>query len=172
MGQTALVIVVPEAETVVGALRLHHDPAARLGVPAHVTILYPFRAEVDDVTTSQLDHLASSMSAFDARFDSVGRFPGDVVFLVPTPRESFKRMITEAMSTFPDCPPYEGTIPDPEPHLTIGDGVDPPTADDIERVVAPGLPIRMRVDRLTMLAQDQRGHWIIGRSWPLGHQQR
>ena len=168
MGQTALVIVVPEAEALVGALRLQHDPAASLGVPAHVTILYPFRAEVDAETSHSIATLAGSTPVFDARFASVGRFPGEVVYLAPTPRALFKRMIDEAVSAFPDCPPYSGTIDDPEPHLTIADGVDPPTADELERVVAPGLPITMRVDRLTLLTQDDVGGWSISRSWPLG----
>jgi hypothetical protein len=43
MAQSAIVVVVEEAEPVVGAHRLRHDPVASLGVPAHVTILYPLR---------------------------------------------------------------------------------------------------------------------------------
>src|SRR6185312_14804244 len=40
--RTALIVAVPEAETAVGALRREHDSSAALGVPAHVTILFPF----------------------------------------------------------------------------------------------------------------------------------
>ena len=168
MGQTALVIVVPQAEPVVGEHRLQHDPAAALGVPAHVTILYPFRAEVDAQTSLAVAGLANSTPGFTARFATVGRFPGEVVFLAPEPRDLFKRMIDEAIATFPECPPYGGTIADPEPHLTIGDGVDAPTADELERLVRPGLPITMQVDQLTLLTERDDGAWTIGRSWPLG----
>jgi len=168
VGQTALVILVPEAEGVVADLRDAHDPAAARAVPAHVTVLYPFRSLVDDETAGATATLARSILAFDARFASVGRFPGEVVFLAPEPRGSFKRMIDRAVATFPDCPPYGGTIAEPEPHLTVADGVDPTTAGEIEHAVAPGLPIMMRVDRLTLLIEGDDGRWSIDRSWPLG----
>jgi hypothetical protein len=35
-------VVVAEAEPVVARLRFQLDPVARLGVPAHVTVLFPF----------------------------------------------------------------------------------------------------------------------------------
>src|SRR6476469_2484700 len=41
-GRTALMVVVAEAEPTVARLRLQLDPFARLGVPAHVTVLFPF----------------------------------------------------------------------------------------------------------------------------------
>ena len=41
-GQTALVVAVPSAEPVVARLRASYDVAAAYGVPAHVTVLYPF----------------------------------------------------------------------------------------------------------------------------------
>ena len=40
--RTALVIAVPEAEPVVGRLRSLYDEADTTGVPAHVTLLFPF----------------------------------------------------------------------------------------------------------------------------------
>lgn len=44
MSVSAVVLQVPEAEALVGALRERLDPSARLGVPAHVTLLHPFMA--------------------------------------------------------------------------------------------------------------------------------
>jgi 2'-5' RNA ligase superfamily len=165
--ETALVIVVPEAEPLVAAHRLRHDPAAARGVPAHVTVLYPFRAATDEATTQELAELTRRIESFDAHFAAVGRFPGDVVYLAPEPVESFRHMVHVAMTTFPDCPPYGGTIPDPEPHLTVGDGLDPATADALAAAVEPGMPISMRVDQLTLLVLDEHGRWRINRSWPL-----
>ncbi|WP_285683584.1 hypothetical protein [Actinoplanes sp. NBRC 103695] len=40
--ETALIIPVPAAEPVLGAHRSRLDRAASWGVPAHVTVLYPF----------------------------------------------------------------------------------------------------------------------------------
>ncbi len=40
--ETALVVPIPEAEEAVAPFRTTLDRAAGLGVPAHVTALYPF----------------------------------------------------------------------------------------------------------------------------------
>ena len=40
--RSALVVAVPDAEPVVGHLMLRLDANAVLGVPAHVTVLFPF----------------------------------------------------------------------------------------------------------------------------------
>ena len=64
---TALVVLVPEAEPVVAAHRLRHDPAAADGVPAHVTVLYPFRTEPDDTTLEAVAAIAAAVPAFDRR---------------------------------------------------------------------------------------------------------
>ena len=44
MSATALIVVVPEAEPLVGAVRLRHDESARLGAPAHITVLFRFHS--------------------------------------------------------------------------------------------------------------------------------
>ena len=40
--QSALVVVVPDAEFLVEVVRSAHDPAAAAGIPPHITVLYPF----------------------------------------------------------------------------------------------------------------------------------
>ena len=168
MNATALVVLVPEAEALVAEHRRRHDPAAAAGVPAHVTVLYPFRSAIDDVTAHAVADIAGSVPAFDVAFATLGRFPGDVVYLVPEPAEPFRRLTASAAATFPDCPPYGGDVVDPVPHLTVADGVDPTTAAVLESGLRPGLPIVSRVERLTLLAQDPTGRWTVLRDWPLG----
>jgi ribosomal protein S18 acetylase RimI-like enzyme len=140
--------------------------AAR-GVPAHVTVLHPFRAIVDAATALDVGEIAAGIESFDANFASTGRFPGAVLFLAPEPLERFAQMTRTLVDAFPDCPPYGGAFPDPHPHLTVGIGLDDATASSLERVIAPGLPFATRVDRLTMLVEDDDGQWTVGQSWPL-----
>lgn len=168
MDETALVILVPEAEAVVAGVRLEHDPAAAAGVPAHVTILYPFRSIVDDATADVVAGIAADVPACDVAFATLARFPGEVVYLVPDPAGPLHRLIAAAIAAFPDCPPYGGTINDPIPHLTVADCVDATTAATLADAVRPGLPIASRVERLTLIAQDTTGRWIVVRHWPLG----
>ena len=44
MLRTGLIVEVPDAELVVAHWREQLDPHAMLGVPAHVTVLFPFAA--------------------------------------------------------------------------------------------------------------------------------
>ncbi len=167
MTRSALVVLVAEAEPLVGEARRTHDPMAARGVPAHVTVLHPFRTVVDDATAQAVEAIADQIESFDATFSSVGRFPGQVVFLSPEPIERFKQMTQTFVEAFPDCPPYGGLFPDPHPHLTIGSRVDQATADSLDRSMSGGLPLSSRVSRLTLLVEDDEGQWTVARSWAL-----
>jgi hypothetical protein len=168
MGETALVVLVPEAEALVAAHRLRYDPAAAAGVPAHVTVLYPFRSVLDEGDAAAVGELAAAVPAFDVTFATLARFPGDVVYLAPDPAEPFRLLTAAAIASFPDCPPYGGTISDPVPHLTVADGVDDATADALDAEVRLGLPITCRVEQLTLMAGNANGRWDVVRHWPLG----
>jgi 2'-5' RNA ligase len=166
--ETALVVLMPEAEALVAAHRRQHDPSAAVGVPAHVTVVYPFRPVVDDTAADVVAELAAGVAAFDVKFATLARFPGEVVYLAPDPEEPFLRLMAATFASFPDCPPYGGAIPDPVPHLTVADGVDAATAAALDIAIGPGLPITSRVERLTLIAENPKGQWIVVRHWPLG----
>ena len=72
--QSALIVALPEAEQDVAQYREVLDSGAVLGVPAHVTILYPFMpAElVTDNVASDLSRLFLTVSPFDVTFGSIG----------------------------------------------------------------------------------------------------
>jgi hypothetical protein len=165
--RSAIVVLVAEAEMLVAAHRLVHDPMAARGVPAHVTVLHPFRSIVDDSTAHEVAAIAARLDSFDATFAAVDRFPGAVLFLAPEPLERFKELTRSFAQAFPDCPPYGGTFPDPHPHLTVGSHLDDATADRLARTIAAGLPVTTRVDRLTLLVEDDQGLWTVAQSWPL-----
>jgi hypothetical protein len=56
LDESALVVLVPEAEPLVKAFRDRYDPSAVAGVPAHITLVYPFRppSEIDQETYDSL----------------------------------------------------------------------------------------------------------------------
>ena len=86
MSQSAFIVPVPEAEERVRSLRRRFDPTARLGVPAHITVLYPFMAPelIDELTVSEIQALLGNTSSFAFSLDRVERFP-DATYLAPTP---------------------------------------------------------------------------------------
>ncbi|NUP83938.1 MAG: 2'-5' RNA ligase family protein, partial [Nonomuraea sp.] len=116
---TALIAVVPEAEPVVGVWRERYDPSAAEGVPAHVTVLYPF-LPFELVDTSALAELFAAWASFDVEFRGFGHFPG-VLYLAPEPAEPFRELTTAVAERWPEAPPYGGAFPDVVPHLTVAD---------------------------------------------------
>ena len=84
--EAALVVMVPEAEPLVGRFRAKYDPAAGWGMPAHITINYPFIPGVKP-TADVLDRLCkrfAEMSPFSFTLDHIARFP-KVIYLAPKP---------------------------------------------------------------------------------------
>src|SRR5665811_471565 len=64
--QTAVIVPVPAADSLVDEHRRHLDVAASWGVPAHVSVLYPFvePAQVDDQLIATLATVFGSVPAF------------------------------------------------------------------------------------------------------------
>jgi hypothetical protein len=156
--RTALVVAVPEAEPAVGELRLAHDASAALGVPAHITILYPF-APPDEIDEDALREVFAQHRAFDFALDRVERFPGGAVWLRPKPSEPFVALIHAVWGRWPELPPYEGLHDEPIPHLTVS---DVPLELDVP------LPIAARASHVTLIEQEEPGgRWATRLRFPL-----
>jgi len=124
-GTSALVIEVPQAEELVGPFRQKYDPVAPLGMPAHVTVLFPF-VDVEDITEELLTslwELYSKIPRFTFDLPRLGQF-SDVLFLVPEPRQPLDHLTDVTRERYPDYPPYGGTVDAPDPHLTVAHSED------------------------------------------------
>jgi 2'-5' RNA ligase len=156
--RTALIVAVPEAEAAVGALRLAHDASAALGVPAHITILFPF-APPDEVDEDALREVLAPHPAFDFVLDRIERFPEGAVWLHPEPSEPFVALIDAVRGRWPEFPPYEGLHDEPIPHLTVSDG---------PREIDVALPISARASHVTLIEQEEPGgRWATRLRFPL-----
>jgi hypothetical protein len=170
---SALVVVVPEAEPAVGDSRRELDVAASWGVPAHVTVLYPFAPpdELGDRLFTRIARAVSTCAPFDATFASTDWFGEDVVWLAPEPRQAFADLIAAVTAEFPEFPPYGGAFDEVVPHLTIGHG----GADILQRLQAAerdvrrSLPVQARISHVSLLAGAMRPDtWRTVRTFPLG----
>jgi hypothetical protein len=158
MPRTALIVPVPEAEPQVGELRLAHDSSAPLGVPAHVTILFPFldTAELDEGAVADL---IAQFPAFDFELDRVERFPDGTTWLHPAPSLPFVDLTAAVWQRWPERPPYEGLHDEVIPHLTISD-----TPIDVQL----DLPIAARAREVTLIEEDEpSGRWAARLHLPL-----
>jgi 2'-5' RNA ligase len=172
--ESALLLVVPAAEPAVGRHRRDHDRAARAGVPAHVTVAYPFKPieRLDGGDVSALFGLVGREPAFEITFSDTGWFGDEVLFLEPDDATAVVSLTRRVERAFPDHPIYGGVHDDLHPHLTIGHGVDPAVLRGVEREVRPHLPLAQIVTRLELwhgpaLASGTPG-WQRARSFPLG----
>ena len=140
-------------------LRRHDDFAANVGVPAHVTLLFPFMpaAALRPPVRRALAEIAETVEPFDVRFAAVGRFPG-VVYLVPEPGQTFTALTDAIAARFPEYQPYEGAFDVVIPHLTL---VESPTArlDEIAAAAERHLPFTRRVAVIEVLVEGPDARW-------------
>lgn len=175
--QSALLVAVPEAEPAVGEHRARLDSSARDGVPAHLTVLYPFLSPgaIDGAVLASLRRLFAGFAPFDVTLDRVSWFDGDVVWLAPADDRPFRALISGAFAAFPDCPPYGGLIAEVIPHLTIGDRDDRAALRAAAEAVQVHLPVATRVTQITLMAGPAPGNlsippgqWRTLATFPLG----
>jgi 2'-5' RNA ligase len=170
--ESALVLLVPEAEAVVKDLRELYDPSAAAGVPAHITLLYPFKhpARIDDADFDQLVRCAATAPAFDFSLTRTARFPG-VLYFVPEPDGAFRRLIDAICRLYPEIPPYGGKYPAIVPHLTVAQLADERQLDlvaaELLRLSEGKLPIIAAASEMALLDAIS-GRWEVRATFKLG----
>jgi hypothetical protein len=175
--QSALLLAVPAAEAAVGAHRARLDASARDGVPAHLTVLYPFLppAEIGPGVLAELSRLFAGTPRFDFTLDRVRWFGESVVWLGPSDESPFRALTERAALAYPSCLPYGGRHPDTVPHLTIGHRGEPAELRAAAEAVRPLLPIGAEATEVTLMAGPEPGlpagppnQWRTAASFPLG----
>jgi 2'-5' RNA ligase len=168
--ETAVVIVVNvrELQTI---YRDSYPAFAELGIPLHVTLLYPF------ATTGELGSalpLLREVLAYHEQFAfelaEFRTFPR-TVWLAPEPAAPFVALTRAIEAAFPQYPHWEGQFEDVIPHLTLADGLEEnelePTLRRLRTLVEPLLPIKLAANEATVLAEQQGGHWVAAARLPL-----
>ncbi len=165
-GESAVAVPVPAAEPLVSAWRARFDSSAPYGIPAHVTVIYPFLPS-SQLDASVLDGLASECATtvpFEVTFNRVGRFT-TVVYLAPEPTAGFRDLTARFVTRWPDAPPYGGKHKDVVPHLTVADEGTHAMLDAVERDLQPKLPLTTTVDAAELYVFDGR-RWQVRKRLP------
>jgi 2'-5' RNA ligase superfamily protein len=168
--RSGLIVTVSEAEPAVRQHRSRLDPSAALGVPAHITVLYPFMppGDIDAAVLTRLERLFAGVSRFAFRLDHTGWFGDDVLWLGPQDPGPFRALTRLACRAFPAFPPYEGQFDDPVPHLTAGDRQPLSELRAAEASIRPHLPVEARATAVTLLTQQPGGEqWAQAAAFPL-----
>jgi 2'-5' RNA ligase len=170
--ESALVVLAPQAEPLVRANRDQFDSSAAVGVPAHLTVLYPFipPPALDPTVNAQLAALFAGQAPFDYALTELRRFPG-VLYLAPEPDAPFRTLTQSVAEAFPGYPPYGGKYADVVPHLTLADLPDAQRLDqiaaDFSALSAPRLPLRLRAEAVVLM-DDDAGAWRVRETFRLG----
>jgi 2'-5' RNA ligase len=170
--ESALLAVIPAAENLVAPHRRRLDTNAALGVPAHVTVLYPFlpASAVDETVRGELARLFSAFPRFSVTFDRTDWFGENVLWLGPSDPAPFRALTDLVYAAFPACPPFGGEFEDAVPHLTVGHSRPVAEMRAAEAAVRPGLPVSGPVTEVTLMTgpADGGAHWTRSATFPLG----
>ena len=162
MLRSGLIIEVSAAEDAVGCWRRQFDPQALLGVPPHVTVLYPFAPpdRIDDVLVSKLESLLSPIHPFDFQLVGTNWFGDhDVLWLAPEPAESIRHLTKTLAVAFPEYPPYGGEFDGTTPHLTVAPQGTPEELHRAEHDIQPHLPIPVAARAVTLMVERPDNRW-------------
>jgi 2'-5' RNA ligase superfamily len=157
--QSALLITVPAAEPAVAGHRSRLDRSAADGVPAHITVLYPFLPpdQIDAGIRATLARLFAAVPGFRFTLDRTGWFGDPVLWLGPSDPAPFSALTGLVAAAFPACPPYGGRIAEVIPHLTIGEGAARADLEAAEAAVRPHLPIEAEATSVTLMTGPPPG---------------
>jgi 2'-5' RNA ligase len=152
---TALVVHVPEAESLVRDVRLRFDPSAAAGVAAHVTLVTPF-VPLARLDRSSLGETLAHHQPFAFRLTGLAGFRG-VLYLAPDPAEPFAALSRELVERF-GTPLYGRPDLEPVPHLTVAMQDDDEALDAAASLLDP-LPIACSATEVTLIECDRANRW-------------
>jgi hypothetical protein len=175
LDESALVVLVPEAEPLVKAFRDRYDPSAVDGAPAHITLLYPFKppSEIDQETCDNLRRGFQRFASFQFSIAPIRRFSEGMLYLAPNPDEPFRELILAIWDHYPETPPYGGKWPDIVPHLSVAWVQDEQqcdkVADDFACAARGKLPISATAAEVTLM-EKRSNHWRVREKFRLRRQ--
>ena len=167
---SGLIVEVPEAEPAVARLREHLDASALLGIPAHITVLFPFMppGSIDPAVLTELARLFAAVSRFGFRLDRTDWFGDEVLWLGPDDPGPFRALTEAVHRAYPAYPPFEGQFSDVIPHLTVGHGHPVTDLRAAQESVRAHLPIDGFATGVTLVTQAcAGGRWTRAATFAL-----
>ena len=144
-------------------------------MPAHITLLYPFKSpnEIDGLVLDTLSQCFSRFQPLKFSLTTINQFPGDTLYLVPEPGDPFRELTLGIWGCYPETPPYRGRYTTVIPHLgvatLIGDQELAEVAREFEQAVQGRLPIQGHAAEVTLM-DSKSGRWAINTTFRLGQE--
>ncbi|HSG86197.1 MAG TPA: 2'-5' RNA ligase family protein [Candidatus Limnocylindrales bacterium] len=129
--------------------------SAALGVPAHITLLFPFKGS-DELREADRRRIAAILRAtgpIPFRL-ATARHWDDVRYLAVEPGEPFTRLVERLVAAYPTWTPYGGAFPY-VPHVTISEGAP----GEHPAIADPRRPLERIADRALLIEEGDDGRW-------------
>jgi 2'-5' RNA ligase len=141
---------------------------ARLGVPAHVTLLYPFLepTALKGRIRRTIASIAAAHPSFQFELSGPREWP-DTVYAAVHPEDRFLAIHRELAAAFPDYPIYSRPGFELIPHVTIAESEHVGNAAPLGHPAWSTLPAKGSVDGLEVIAEGEDGRWRTRLTVPL-----
>jgi len=138
----ALLLITPAAEPLVGSWRADHDWAATSGIPAHVTIRFPFLPPAEWEAAREGSGLARFLP-LPVTLARLEDRPGALVIVV-APDVGLRRMTEAAGTAWPHLPPHRDNRSDLAYHVTVVRTADASVRAAAWEAIEPHLPLEVQ----------------------------
>jgi len=168
MLQSAIVIELPRTGALVD-VRQRFARDARVGVPPHITVLFPFVgvSRLDAHDLARLTETVKVVPAFGFALTQTRWFGESVLWLAPDDPEPFLTLMRTVAAAFPQCVPYGGAHDRVVPHATVGDAASPEELRAAEQCISGALPLYGRATEVSLLVEADDGRWSVRERFPL-----
>ena len=165
MARTALVVLLPELEPLLGGWRDRYTGDGAHDMPPHVTLIFPFAdsSEAED-RLGAVREVIGGFAPFEITLRETARFP-ELLYVRPEPAEPFVAITEALVSAFPEFPPYGGEFDEYVPHVTVAQS-DEQVLATIEQELVTQLPVATRCERAWLVEETPAG-WRRHTAFPL-----
>jgi hypothetical protein len=100
---SGFIVEIPEAEPAVARRRERLDASALPGIPAHITVIFPFMPPqaIGPAASTTLEHLFAAVSHFRFLLERTAWFGGEVLWLAPRDPGPFCALTRAVVQAFP-----------------------------------------------------------------------
>jgi 2'-5' RNA ligase superfamily len=161
MSLRSALIVPIELPAPLAAIRARYDATPSSGLPAHVTILFPFFpvGNLDPWVGAALTELAAAREPFQARFDQVQRQDA-MIWLLPAQQQPFLELTAAVVGRWPMYRPYAGAFDTLIAHLTLIESGSDASARATSAALEQG-SFEVPVKELQLIGEVGSGGWRV-----------
>jgi 2'-5' RNA ligase len=169
--ETGLIIPVPAFEQFIQHHRAINPAVSPEGVPAHLTLLYPFLPPQGCAEShAEVSAFFASVEPIEFELSEIGWFDDRVVFVAPDDPAPFVALTERLIAEWTECIPYGGRHGGKHvPHLTLGIEGTPEEMSSLAEAARQLLPMKCVADQAwLMIGTSHPARWDVSDRFAFG----